>query len=258
MKKIYVSVLIFILTSILLFSLSIIPSKLLRTKEVLACNYTPTPVHDIAVQIAAKVCEKPYYTEGDIVAYFRDVKKNESYYITNDWCVVKAILWWGGIFGKYNVKTEELKANIDNIFPEPQVYFGLIPIAFLGTYYPSNNFTTLTLKDYGYFNIDNPFKNIYGDNPPIPPKFINSLTAPLARLPSTATNAALLLDRMNFLQTNIFEKYVAKGACTTPEQYPQLRYACDYFFKRDYSFIPGKYSSFDKAIEFYTGPEQDY
>ena len=258
MKKIYMSVLIFILASTLLFSLSIIPSKLLKTQEALACNFTPTPVHNVAVQIAAKVCEKPYYTEGDIVAYFRNVKKNESYYLTNDWCVVKAILWWGGIFATYNVKTEELKADIDYIYPEEQVYFGLIPIAFVGTYYPSSAFTTKTLQKYGYFTVDNPFKNIYGDNPPTPPKFVNSLTTTLAWMPNTATNAAILLDRMNFLQTNIFEKYVVKGLCTTPREYPELRDACNYFLKRDYAFIPEKYNSFDKATEFYTGPEQDY
>ena len=258
MNKIYMSVLIFMLTSIILFSLSIILPQFLKTQKALACNFTPSPSSGVAAQVAAKVCEKPYYTEGDIVAYFRNVKTDESYYITNDWCVVKAILWWGGIFGKYNVKTEELKADIDYIYPEKQAYFGLIPIAFVGTYYPSKNFTTLTLEDYGYFTVDNPFKNIYGDNPPTPPKFVNSLTTPLAWLPGTATNAALLLNRMKTLQ-DIFEKYVvAKGACATPGQYPQLKNTCNYLSVRDYSFIPGIYSSFSKPIQFYAGPEKEY
>lgn len=222
-----------------------------RSSHVEACSaFNPNP----SIIPTIKVCDKPYYQESELVAYFRDYKTDEAYYLTNDWCVVKGILWWGGVFAKYPVKTETLQASIQNIFPEPQIYFGLVPIALLGTYYPTKNFTTKTLKPYGYFTIDNPFKNIYGDNKPTPPKFVRAEEASLAFIPPQATNAKILFNRMNDLQ-NIFENNVLKGDCLKWNISQELKYACDYFRNRDNVFSPSYYYSFKKNTQYYTAEE---
>jgi len=200
---------------------------------------------------AADVCKKNFYTNSDLVGYFRDIRKDDSYYITNDWCVVKAILWWGSVFEHYSDIAGELKERIDYIFPESQVYFGLIPAGFLGdTEGPDKgSFYTVGLLNYGYLKNDDPFKNIYGDNRPKPPIFAEDtkVKSKIAK-PPAGTEAATLMKRMDDLHYKIFEPRVAKGQCKNYNKYPDLITACQYFANRVQTFIPPSYKTFTKAV----------
>lgn len=199
---------------------------------------------------AVNICKKNFYTNNDIVGYFRDVERDDSYYITNDWCVVKSILWWGSVFEHYSDIEWELSNRIDYIFPEVQVYFGLIPAGFLGNSDgpDKGSFYTVGLLNYGYLKNEDPFKNIYGDNRPKPPQFVDD-TKVKSRIakPPAGSEAARLLQRMDNLHYKIFEPRVAKGQCKNYNKYPELITACQYFATRVQTFIPPSYKTFMKA-----------
>jgi len=212
---------------------------------------------------AATECRESFYQPEDIIGYFRDVVNNESYYITysptyNDWCVVKAILWWGGVFEHYSFTKKDLEKVIENIFPEYQVYFGLVPYAFIGTNAPIKGlFATegmTTPKKYGYFRNDDPFKNIYGNNYPQPPQFIKSDNFSIIK-PPAGTMADLIMKRMDDLHKKIFVPYISKGACNYPSLYPDLQNACQYFERRTMPFVPPAYSAFMLLPQYQLSPQ---
>ncbi|HPC30895.1 MAG TPA: hypothetical protein PK119_00295 [Candidatus Paceibacterota bacterium] len=210
-------------------------------------------------------CREFYYLEGDIIGYFRDVVKNESYYITftsgidandniyHDWCVVKAVLWWGGVFEHYSFSAKDLQNNLENIFPEYQVYYGLIPYAFIGTDTPQKGYFATegmtTPKKYGYFTNDNPFKNIFGNSYPQPPQFIKSNNFQIINPPSSMA-AGIIMKRMKDIHANIFVPYISKGACNLISLYPNLQNACQYFERRTMPFVPSGYNAFLKLPEY--------
>lgn len=208
---------------------------------------------------ASNPCKKNFYTNNEIVGYFRNVKTDESYYITNDWCVVKAILWWGSVFEHYedpNIEAE-IKQNLDYIFPETQVYFGLLPENFLKADSEGNPrpgaFCTVGLANYGYFKNDSPFKNIYGNNLTQPPQFISEEQSRTKSCisqkatPPAGSAAAILMNRMHDLHYNVFSTRVVKGQCQQLGKYPELSYACFYFNNRAQLTVPPSYKAFTKT-----------
>jgi len=208
---------------------------------------------------ASNPCKKNFYTNNDIVGYFRNVKTDESYYITNDWCVVKAILWWGSVFQHYedpNIEAE-IKQNIDDIFPDWQVYFGLLPENFLKADSEGNPrsgaFCTVGLANYGYFTNDSPFKNIFGNNYPQPPKFVSEEKSKTKSClsqkatPPPSSVAAILMQRMDDLHYKVFVPRITKGQCQQLGKYPELTNACYYFSHRTQLSVPDAYKAFTKA-----------
>jgi len=213
-----------------------------------------------AQAISLTECQENYYEYQDIIGYFRDVAKKESYYVTHktdgrsysDWCVVKAILWWGGVFEHYSFTKSDLEKAINNIFPEEQVYFGLIPSSFVGAIYPQKGFfctVGICEKKHGYFANDEPFKNIYGKNLPNPPRFVKTRNFETVN-PPPGFKAGIIMKRMDDLHYKIFVPFVAKGACNYPSRYPELQTACQYFQKRTTPFTPTAYNAFMKLPQY--------
>lgn len=207
-------------------------------------------------------CTKYFYTPSDIIGYFRDASIDESYYLTYDGCVVKALLWYGTIFGRYNVSFEEIKKNLGNIFPEKQVYFGLIPAGFIrykgSKYYLPGKFTTAYhleqggRKNTGIFLNDNPFKNIFGGNYPQPPRFVPGgyfFNPPFEVKWPEGSIASLLHDRMIELD-DIHTKYIVTGYCNVPDFSQRFPHTCDYFSSRVIQFTPHAYYGFSKLPEY--------
>ena len=199
---------------------------------------------------ASNPCSKTFYTNGDIVGYFRDFKKDDSYYIAKDWCVVKAILWWGSVFEHYSPIEQEINDEYAYIFPEPQVYFGLIPAGFLAN---TNGeplkgfFYTVGLQAFGYFRNDDAFKNIYGNNTPQPPQYIDNKKFKKAT-PPAGSIAAKLLQRMDDLHYKIFAPRITQGQCQNLNRYQDLIYACTYFQNRTQGYAPPAYRAFTKQV----------
>jgi len=204
------------------------------------------------------VCTKSYYRPTDIVGYFFDNKSKEALYITYDWCVVKPLLWYGTIFGTYNVSKDQIQQNLEYIFPEKQVYYGLIPGYFFkdgGNYIQRGKFTTkqhLNEKT-GYFLNDNPFKNIFGGNFPKPPRFVNdpSIFQNYGTATPKGTIAPLIMDRMAKLH-DIFANEIAKGYCNIIAYAQKKSYYCDYFSIRTKVYTPSAYFGLDKLPEYKT------
>jgi len=205
---------------------------------------------------AQGVCQKCYYRPTDIVGYFYNYKLKEALYITYDWCVVKPLLWYGTIFGNYNVTADEVQKNIDYLFPERQVYFGLVPGYFFkdgGNYLQRGKFTTEQhLKEgTGYFLNDNPFKNIFSGNFPKPPRFVDDPTifSTYGVATPKGSIAPLIMDRMAKLHI-FFSNFVVKGSCNNISFAQKYSYYCDYFATRTKTFVPSQYFGFDKLPEY--------
>jgi|GEM_PF-3324103 len=200
--------------------------------------------------LAQGVCKKSYYLPTDIVGYFVSSYDHESYYITTDWCVVKSLLWYGTVFGHYMINEADLDKNMAYMFPDPQVYFGLIPNYFLndGGGRPRRGaFTTTGQKGYGYFLNDNPFKNIFGGNFPKPPRYVPDPKMGYGILEAQGW-AQKFQKRMAELH-DIFSKYIVNGYCRIPEFASKFTAICDYFSVRTVPFSPGQYQSFNKLPE---------
>lgn len=202
------------------------------------------------------VCTKPYYKPTDIVGYFYNYKLKEALYITYDWCVVKPLLWYGTIFGHYNVTAEEVQANLNYLFPEKQVYFGLIPGYFFkdgGSYIQRGKFTTEQHKQdtTGYFLNDNPFKNIFGNNYPKPPRFVpdTSIFSQYGVATAKGSIAPLIMRRMSDLHV-FFSNFIVKGYCNNMSFAQKYANYCDYFAVRTKYFVPSQYFGFDKLPEY--------
>lgn len=94
---------------------------------------------------------------------------------------------------------------------------------------------------------DFPFKNIYGDNQPQPPKF--SLTRNYIQItPLSGTRAEKIINRMRELHNLFRDKVVKEKACLSPHQYPHLRNLCKYLNNRTRTFIPPSYKAFIRTI----------
>jgi len=200
---------------------------------------------------ASNPCKKNFYTNNDIVGYFRDVKNDESYYITNDWCVVKAILWWGSVFEHYSPIEQEVNDRYEYIFPEPQVYFGLIPAGFLdaGNNIPrKGTFYTVGLASFGYLINDDPFKNIYGINTPTPPQYIDNKNFKKATPPKGSVADLLMINRMSKLH-QIFSTAIAAGACDNIQKQQELDKYCQYFLLRTRGHQPSAYHAFTRSTK---------
>jgi len=209
------------------------------------------------------VCTKPYYKPTDIVGYFYDVKLKEALYITYDWCVVKPLLWYGTIFGHYDVDANKIKDSLDNIFPEKQVYYGLIPNYFFkdgGNFIQRGKFTTQRHGDEktGYFLNDNAFKNIFAGNFPKPPRYVptKDTNDPIFQQYGLAgvkeakgTVAPLIMNRMLELH-QIFENHIAKGRCNNISYAQKYTAYCDYFAIRTKPYSPRQYYGLDKLPEY--------
>jgi len=203
-----------------------------------------------------RVCTKPYYKPTDIVGYFYDVKLKEALYITYDWCVVKPLLWYGTIFGHYDVDAKKIQNSIENIFPEKQVYYGLIPGYFFndgGNFIQRGKFTTEQHKEdlTGYFLNDNAFKNIFAGNYPKPPRYVpdNKIFSDYGVAEPKGTVAPLIMDRMSELH-QIFERFISKGRCNDISYTQKYGAYCDYFAIRTKPYSPRQYYGLDKLPEY--------
>lgn len=202
------------------------------------------------------VCTKPYYKPSDIVGYFYNYALKEALYITYDWCVVKALLWYGTIFGHYSVTADEVEKYLNDIFPERQVYFGLIPGYFFkdgGNYIQRGKFATEQHKSdqTGYFLNDNPFKNIFSGNYPKPPRYVpdSSIYKTYGVATPKGEIAPILMKRMSVLH-QFFANYIVKGKCNDINFAQKYARYCDYFAIRTKIFTPSQYFSFDKLPEY--------
>ncbi|MGB9726541.1 MAG: hypothetical protein ACPLXB_00310, partial [Minisyncoccia bacterium] len=197
-----------------------------------------------------------YYKPTDIVGYFYNYKLKEALYITYDWCVVKPLLWYGTIFGHYNVTLEEVQTNLNYLFPEKQVYFGLIPGYFFkdgGNYIQRGKFTTEQHKEdlTGYFLNDNPFKNIFDGNFPKPPRYVpdNKIYNEYGIATPQGTIAPLIMQRMQILH-QVFAKFIVKGFCNNMAWSSKNSYYCDYFAARTTTYTPSQYYGMNKLPEY--------
>ena len=190
-------------------------------------------------------CTKEYYKPTDLVGYFYDSKNLESYYIAFDWCVVKPILWYGTIFGWYDVDGTTLSKNINYIFPETQVYFGMIPSDFIsdgGGRIQKGKFTTAQHRTISYFLNDNPFKNIFGGNYTKPPRYVPE---PAALATPQGDLAPMIMRGMQTLYDQ-FSNQVMKGQCSNPAFYQKNTALCTYFSSRTVPFVPPMYGGYTK------------
>jgi len=199
---------------------------------------------------------KQYYTKNDLVAYFKNVVTGEGYYLTNVTLlsdgtrspaqVVKADFWWGGRFNISGVDYDTLKKEIDYIYPEPTVYYGLIPKDFL----VSGERIILKLfihTDGRVFTNEEPFKNIFGNNPPQPPEFKELNTSNYQYLSENpnlmSREAKLLLDRMSSLSSTIatYKRYGTCAQVIAPRSL--VYYDCWYEQLKSKPYIPPAYTA---------------
>lgn len=202
-----------------------------------------------AAQYGQHTCTKAYYKPTDLVGYFYNAKTLEAYYITFDWCVVKPILWYGTIFSWNEVSAEELSKNIDDLFPETQVYFGMIPSSFIsdgGGRIQKGKFTTAQHENLSYFLNDNPFKNIYGGNYTKPPRYVPE---PAVSARPQGDVAPIIMNRMATLYKK-FSGEIMKGMCNNPAYYQKNTALCTYFSRRTVPFVPPIYGGYTKLPEY--------
>ena len=239
--------------------ITILSATLFFLGIVALANLMPLP----AQARAQDVCTKDFYTPSDIIGYFRNERLDESYYLTYDGCVVKDLLWYGTIFAPYAVSESEIKKDLHNIFPERQVYFGLIPDGFVkyrgSKYYLAGKFTTKYHKEHqtGIFLNDNPFKNIFGGNYPRPPRYVPGryfFSRPFEVSWPPGQISSLLKSRMEELH-NIFKDYIVKGWCRVPNFSQRFPLTCNYFSVRTVQFTPHSYYSFNKLPEYNPKPK---